>query len=88
MEEDVLQGRDVSGKVRMRCLVSKGRGLATDKDSRIFSALKGTPSETEASRDILVNKPDYAFAAASLALSGLSDVRFGQRHRRKFVNLD
>ena len=58
-EEDVLQGRDVSGKVRMRCLVSKGLCPPTGKESRILSALKGTPSEREAPRDILVNKPDY-----------------------------
>ena len=31
----------------------------TAKDRRILAYLKGTPSETEAPRDILVNKPDY-----------------------------
>ena len=28
-EEDILAGKDVSGKVRMRCLISKSRGLPT-----------------------------------------------------------
>ena len=31
----------------------------TAKDRRILAYLNGTPSETEAPRDILVNKPDY-----------------------------
>ena len=30
-----------------------------EKERRILSCLKGSPSETEAPRDILVNKPDY-----------------------------
>lgn len=42
---------------------SAGHGCATaasaEKERRILSALKGTPSEKESPRDILVNRPDY-----------------------------
>jgi len=36
-----------------------GISAATDKEAFLLSKLRGTPSEHEAPRDILVNHPDY-----------------------------
>ena len=40
-------------------LAAHAAETAAEKEARILVAVKGTPSETEAPRDILVNKPDY-----------------------------
>ena len=40
-------------------LIAAALVASAEREARILAAVKGTPSETEAPGDILVNKPDY-----------------------------